>query len=69
LAGSKDAFIDGLHLAVTAGGILCAIASFVVYRYLPSQTPMVEGHGEMTAVDAMEVTAEMGFAGFEPVLD
>jgi hypothetical protein len=72
LAGSKDAFIDGLHLAVTAGAVLCALASIVVYRYLPSQTPPISGHGdhgEMTAVDAAEVTAEMGFAGFEPVLD
>jgi len=35
--GAFDAFIDGIHLAVTVGAVLAVLAAAVVIRYLPSQ--------------------------------
>jgi hypothetical protein len=67
--GSQQAFVDGIHLAVTFGAILAALAGVLVYRYLPSQTPMLGGHGPIDAVDAAELTAELAVGGFPPVLD
>ena len=69
LVGSQQAFMDGLHLAVTFGSILAALAAILVYRYLPAQTPMLAGHGAVDAVDAVELTAEVAIAGTPPVLE
>ena len=33
--GAQHAFVDGMHFAVTVGAVLAAVASVVVYRYLP----------------------------------
>ena len=39
LSRSADlAYVGGVHLAVTIGAVLTAIASILVYRYLPSVT-------------------------------
>jgi EmrB/QacA subfamily drug resistance transporter len=67
--GSQQAFVDGMHVAVLFGAVLSVIAAVLVYRFLPVQTPMVGGHGEVDAVDAAELTAELGIAGVPPLLD
>lgn len=67
--GSQQAFIDGMHLAVTFGAVLAAIASVLVYRYLPAQTPMIAGHGPIDAVDAAELTAEVAIAGTPALIE
>src|SRR5262249_38232285 len=35
--GASHAFVSGIHFAVYAGAMLCAIAAVVVYKYLPRQ--------------------------------
>ncbi|MFM7069329.1 MAG: hypothetical protein ACKOYM_07705, partial [Actinomycetes bacterium] len=57
---AQQAFMSGLHLAVTCGSVLAAVAAVVIFRFLPSQTPMIAGHGPMSEVDAVEFTAELG---------
>ena len=67
--GAQQAFMDGMHLAVTFGAVLAAIASVLVYRYLPAQTPMIAGHGPIDEVDAAELTAEVAIAGTPAIID
>jgi Na+/melibiose symporter-like transporter len=67
--GSQQAFVDGMHVAVLFGAVLSAVAGVLVYRYLPVQTPMIEGHGAIDATDATEITAEVGVAGLPTLLD
>ena len=33
--GAEEAFIGGIHLAVTVGAVLAVVAAVIVYRYLP----------------------------------
>ena len=62
--GAEHAFIDGIHLAVTAGAILALIAAVIVVRYLPHHLAAETSlHGP---VEAMEDTAELGLAGVLP---
>jgi hypothetical protein len=64
-AGADHAFVDGIHLAVTAGAILAASAAVLVWRYLPSS---VAHEGAMEdSVSAMEDTAELGLGGVPPI--
>ena len=65
--GAQNAFIDGIRLAVTAGALLAIAASVLVYRTLPRQA--AHATGDQSAVEAMEVTAEIGLAGVEPAFD
>ena len=46
---------------------ISAVAAFVVFRYLPHQA--AHAAGTEGALDAMEVTAELGLAGVEPAYD
>lgn len=66
--GAQEAFVSGMHLAVTFGGVLTLAAAALVYRFLPAHTPMA-GHGEMTPMESVEVTAEIAVAGTPPVLE
>ncbi|MGZ4688949.1 MAG: MFS transporter [Acidimicrobiia bacterium] len=63
--GSQEAFVGGVHLAVTVGAILAAVAAVIVYRYLPKSLGS-EGamHG---AVESMEDAAELGIGGTMPI--
>jgi MFS transporter, DHA2 family, integral membrane protein len=63
--GADHAFINGIHLAVGGGALLCAAAAFFVYRWLPHET--VHGTALEGPIQAMEATAELGLAGVEPV--
>jgi hypothetical protein len=64
-AGSKQAFVDGLHLASLSGAVLALCAAVIVYLYLPHSL-VAEGamHGP---VESLEDAAELGLAGAMPV--
>jgi EmrB/QacA subfamily drug resistance transporter len=64
---AQSAFIDGIRLAVTVGALLAVAAGLLVYRFLPREAAHATG-GE-SALDAMEVAAELGLAGVEPAFD
>ena len=62
--GAEHAFIDGIHLAVTAGAALAVTAAVVVYRFLPRQLAHETAlHGPLESV---EDTVELGLAGVLP---
>ncbi len=62
--GAQHAFVDGVHFAVTVGAVLAAIASVVVYRYLPRVlAPEGALHGP---VESLENVAELGLGGVPP---
>jgi hypothetical protein len=63
--GSKTAFVDGIHLAVTAGAVLAFAAAFIVFRYLPSSVAHQAAPND--AVGALEDAAQLGLAGVPPV--
>ena len=67
ILGSKQSFIDGIHLAVLAGALLSVVAAIIVVRYLPR----VVEHGTTLQQEreAVEVAAEFGVGGFPPVFD
>jgi hypothetical protein len=59
------AFINGLHLAVTAGGLLAFSAAAIMYRFFPH---VVAHEGAMAGPrEAMEDAAELGLGGIPPV--
>src|SRR5436190_5353008 len=65
IAGANNAFVDGIHLAVTVGAILALISAVVVYRFLPhslTQEGAVRG-----PVESLEDAAELGLAGVPPI--
>ncbi len=63
--GAQQAFIGGIHEAVTVGAVLAAISAVAVYRWLPHQLA-AEGamHG---SVESVEDAAELGIAGVPPI--
>jgi EmrB/QacA subfamily drug resistance transporter len=64
-AGADQAFIDGIHLAVTAGAILAVSAAVIVARYLPR---VLSHDGAMRGpVESMEDVAELGLGGVPPL--
>ncbi|MFN8051504.1 MAG: MFS transporter [Acidimicrobiales bacterium] len=67
--GAQSAFMDGLHLAVTGGAVLAAVAAVLVYRYLPAQTPMLATHGSVDSFDAIDLAAELASEPSNEVLD
>ena len=63
--GAQDAFIGGIHLAVTVGAILAAVAAVIVYRYLPHN---LGSDGAMHGpIESMEDAAELGLGGTPPI--
>ncbi len=64
-SGAEVAFIDGIHLAVTVGGLLATVAAVLVWRFLPKS---VAHQGAMSgSVGAMEDAAELGIGGVPPL--
>ena len=63
--GATAAFIDGLHLAVTAGGTFALIAAIFVWRRLPSTFQHQAALHDPVA--ALEDAAELGLGGVPPV--
>jgi len=65
--GADVAFVDGVHFAVTVGAVLAAGAAVLVLRFLP-RVIAPEG-GLHDPIEAMEEAAELGIAGFPPLLE
>jgi EmrB/QacA subfamily drug resistance transporter len=64
IAGSKGAFVSGLHFAAIGGAVLALLAAVFVLRYLPhSLVPEGAMHG---ALESLEEAAEIGIAGALP---
>jgi Na+/melibiose symporter-like transporter len=64
-AGSKGAFVSGLHFAAIAGALLALCAGLIVLKYLPhSLVPEGAVRGPIESVEDM---AEFGIAGGMPV--
>jgi hypothetical protein len=62
---AESAFVSGIHLAAISGAILAASAALLVLRFLPRH---IDQHaGELTAIEALEDTVELGIAGVPPV--
>jgi EmrB/QacA subfamily drug resistance transporter len=60
---ARQAFVDGIHFAVSVGGVLALAAAVVVYRFLPHTAT------HETPVQAAERMAEVGIAGTLPTPD
>lgn len=64
-AGAEHAFIDGFHLAVTAGAVLALTAAALVLRYLPRD---VAHEGAMSGpVGSVEDATALGIGGVPPI--
>jgi DHA2 family multidrug resistance protein-like MFS transporter len=64
-AGSKGAFVSGLHLAALAEAALALTAGLIVVKYLP---PSLVPEGAVRGpVESVEDMAEFGIAGALPV--
>jgi Na+/melibiose symporter-like transporter len=62
--GADQAFIGGIHLAVTVGAVLAVIAAIAVLRYLPARiAPEGPLHG---ALESAEEALELGIGGVPP---
>jgi DHA2 family multidrug resistance protein-like MFS transporter len=69
MTSAQTAFVDGVHLAVTIGAVLAAIAATIVLRYLPSK--VTHGHAEhdtYPVADSVEDVLELGIAGIPPIV-
>jgi hypothetical protein len=63
-AGATDAFVGGIHVAVTVGAVLSVLAALAVFRWLPRHiAPEGAEHG---ALEALENAAELGIGGVPP---
>jgi hypothetical protein len=63
--GADRAFLDGMHLSVTIGAVLCLISACLVVRYLPR---VLSHEGAMHGpVESMEDVAALGIAGVPPI--
>lgn len=65
--GADAAFIDGIHLAVTAGAMLAFSAAIITAKFLPRVLAHDEGGHTTTALEAIEDTAALGISGIPPV--
>jgi hypothetical protein len=65
-AGANHAFVSGIHLAVIVGAVLAGVSAAIVYRKLPPS--LVAEAVSPTPLEAFEQTAEMGVAGFPPLV-
>jgi EmrB/QacA subfamily drug resistance transporter len=63
--GAQEVFVGGIHLAVTVGAILAAVAAVIVMKFLPRD---VGDEGAMHgAVESIEEAAELGLGGTPPI--
>jgi EmrB/QacA subfamily drug resistance transporter len=64
--GAQDAFVGGVHLAVTVGAALAVLAAVVVLRNLPRViAPEGALHGP---IESIETVAELGLGGVPPAV-
>ena len=64
-AGSKGAFVSGLHFAALCGALLALCAGLIVLKFLPHS--LVPEGALRGPVESMEDMAEFGIAGGLPV--
>jgi hypothetical protein len=63
--GAQEVFVGGIHLAVTVGAILAAVAAAIVLKFLPRD---VGDEGAMHgAAESIEEAAELGLGGTPPI--
>jgi len=64
-SGAESAFIDGIHVAVTAGATFAVIAAVITWRFLPNTFEHQASLHDPVA--ALEGVAELGLGGVPPV--
>ena len=64
-AGSKGAFVSGLHFAALCGALLALCAGLIVLKFLPHS--LVPEGAVRGPVESMEDMAEFGIAGGMPM--
>jgi hypothetical protein len=64
-AGSKGAFVSGLHTAAFCGALLALVAGVIVLKYLPHS--LVPEGAVKGPIESMEDMAEFGISGGLPV--
>jgi EmrB/QacA subfamily drug resistance transporter len=62
-------FLAGMHLAVTAGALMCAVATVLVIRYLPKQLSQMHVHGAPEPLSADEADEVKRLAAAEAIED
>lgn len=64
---ARQAFVDGIHVAVTVGGAAAVIAAIAVLRFLPDQ--VVHEGALHSSVESLEATADAMIGGAMPIVD
>jgi hypothetical protein len=64
---AEDAFVSGIRLAVTVGGVAALVAAGIVLKFLPRRA---EHQGAVhSGVEALEATAELVTGGAMPIVE
>jgi EmrB/QacA subfamily drug resistance transporter len=63
---AREVFVSATHLAMTFGGILCALGALAALRYLPNSRER-EAQTASTGLDAFETATELGLGGVMPL--
>ena len=64
---AQDAFVGGIHLAVTVGAVAALVAAAVVLKFLPRHA---EHQGAVhSSIEALEATAELVTGGAMPIVE
>jgi len=64
VAAANQAFVDGIHVAVTVGAVLAVVSAFIVSRYLPHS--LVPEGAVAGPIASLEEAAELGLGGVPP---
>lgn len=64
---ARQAFAEGIHLAVTVGGVGSIIAAIIVMRFLPDH--VVHEGALHSAVESLEATADVMVGGAMPIVE
>ena len=64
---AQDAFVGGIHLAVTVGAVAALVAAGIVLKFLPRRA---EHEGAMhSGIESLEATAELVTGGAMPIVE
>ena len=61
---ARTAFVEGIHVAAVAAGLLCVTGGALVLRYVPRQ--LGDEASMHSGVEALEDMAELGIGGVPP---